>query len=137
MPLRLLRSFDNFFPANILLTRLQSDGVACYLMDEHTVTIDPLLSNAIGGIKLMVPEEHWEAARNLLRQYDTRTAPVSPGCSACGGALAPVSESGSEGLLEAAATLLTLPVQTAETAVFVCTQCGKRTGTSTSSETTT
>ena len=33
-----------------MLTRLQSEGVECYLEDENTVTIDPMLSGAIGGI---------------------------------------------------------------------------------------
>ena len=135
MSLRLLRSFDNYFQANILLTRLQSDGVECYLMDENTVTVDPLLSNAIGGIKLMVPAQQWEAAGTLLRQYDTRTAPEARTCSDCGAALAPVSQTAPDRLLEGAATLLTLPVQPADTPVFVCTQCGKRPETPPASET--
>ena len=49
-----IRTFDNYFSANILLTRLRHAGIECYLKDEYTVTIDPLLSNAIGGIKLIV-----------------------------------------------------------------------------------
>lgn len=134
MPLRLLRSFDNFFPANILLTRLQSDGVESYLMDENTVTIDPLLSNAIGGIKLMVPEEQWETAIALLRQYDTRTAPAAV-CSDCGGALASFSEIEPDALLETAVSLLSFPVHVGENKGLICTQCGKRIGPQPSSET--
>ncbi len=52
-----LRTFDNYFLANITLTRLQNAGINCFLKDEHTVTMDPILSNAIGGIKLVVKEE--------------------------------------------------------------------------------
>jgi hypothetical protein len=54
MELVTIQSFDNFFSANIQLTRLRAVGIECYLKDEYTVTIDPLLSNAIGGIKLVV-----------------------------------------------------------------------------------
>jgi predicted nucleic-acid-binding Zn-ribbon protein len=39
MELVTVRTFDNYFSASIILTRLQSDGVECYLKDEHTVTI--------------------------------------------------------------------------------------------------
>lgn len=133
MPLRLLRAFDNFFPANILLTRLQSDGVECYLMDENTVTIDPLLSNAIGGIKLMVPAHQWEAACTLLRQYDTRTAPEAP-CSVCDGAPASDPEMEPEQLLDAAVSLLTLPGRSGQDSGSVCPQCGKRIGSNPSTE---
>ncbi len=32
----------------------EEEGINCWLKDENTVTIDPILTNAIGGIKLMV-----------------------------------------------------------------------------------
>lgn len=44
----IIRTFDNYFSANIILTRLQDSGIRCFLKDEYTVTIDPILSNAIG-----------------------------------------------------------------------------------------
>ena len=64
MKLVTLRSFDNYFTANITLTKLHADGIECYLKDENTVTIDPMLSNAIGGIKLVVKNED-EAIRYI------------------------------------------------------------------------
>lgn len=36
--------------------RMQEEGFDCWLKDENIVTIDPILTNAVGGIKLMVPE---------------------------------------------------------------------------------
>jgi hypothetical protein len=39
-----IQTFDNYFNANIQLTRLRASGIECYLKDEYTVTIDPLLS---------------------------------------------------------------------------------------------
>ena len=79
-----LKSFDNYFSANILLTRLQADGIPCFLKDEHTVTIDPILSNAIGGIKLEVPAEKAQMALLLLKEYeeDYLEAAECPKCHA-------------------------------------------------------
>ena len=47
-------SYDNYVPAHIAMGRLKEEGIDCWLKDENTVTIDPILSNAVGGIKLMV-----------------------------------------------------------------------------------
>ena len=77
-----LQTFDNYFTANIILTRLQDAGVNCYLKDEYTVTIDPILSNAIGGIKLAVDINDETAARVLLQQFhdDYMRAAACPRC---------------------------------------------------------
>jgi len=56
MNFQLVRSFDNYIYANILLLRLKEEGIECYIQDENTITLDPLLSPAIGGMKLMVKE---------------------------------------------------------------------------------
>ncbi len=65
-----LQTFDNYFYANIALTKLQHAGLECYLKDKYTVTIDPLLSNAIGGIKLAVVDEDVERASTILNQFN-------------------------------------------------------------------
>jgi hypothetical protein len=62
----LIRSFDNYIPAHIALGRLKEEYINCYLQDEYSVTIDPFLSNAIGGIKLMVAETQAERALEIL-----------------------------------------------------------------------
>ena len=79
----ILKTFDNYFSANIILTRLQDAGINCYLKDEYTVTIDPILSNAIGGIKLAVATEDAVTAHKMLAQFDeeyNRSA-VCPVCN--------------------------------------------------------
>ena len=77
-----LKTFDQYFSANILRSKLESEGILCLLKDENTVTIDPLLSNAIGGIKLQVPEADWLRARSLLASYDdeARKSLTCPKC---------------------------------------------------------
>lgn len=63
-----LQSFDNYFEAHIVMGSLQEENITCWLKDEYSVTIDPLLLNAIGGIKLMVPEAQAERAWSLLQE---------------------------------------------------------------------
>lgn len=63
-------SYDNYIPAHIAQGRLKEDGIECWLKDENTVTIDPILSNAVGGIKLMVDSDLAEKAAGILRAID-------------------------------------------------------------------
>ncbi|MES1221897.1 MAG: DUF2007 domain-containing protein [Bacteroidota bacterium] len=78
-----IRSFDNYVSANILLSLLQDEGINCYLKDEYTVTIDPFLNNAIGGIKLMVYEMQAERAEAVLENADKNFLQTVP-CPDCG-----------------------------------------------------
>jgi hypothetical protein len=62
----ILRSYDNYIPAHIAMGRLKEEFINCFLQDEYTVTIDPLLSNAVGGIKLMVADSQAKRADKIL-----------------------------------------------------------------------
>lgn len=66
-----LRSYDNYLPANMILQRLEAEGIRAYLQDEYSVTIDPILTNAIGGIKLMVHAGQAERALGLLEEMES------------------------------------------------------------------
>ena len=70
MELLTVRTFNNYFSANILLTKLRHAGVHCFLKDEYTVTMDPLLANAVGGIKLVINKKDAHQVFNLLHQFD-------------------------------------------------------------------
>jgi predicted nucleic-acid-binding Zn-ribbon protein len=78
-----IRSFDNYIDANIIVGKLQTEEVVCFLQDEYTVTIDPILCNAIGGIKLIVPENEAERAKALLLQFDAEKKLLLK-CPKCG-----------------------------------------------------
>ena len=67
MNLVVLKTYDNYFLANITCTKLQDAGIECFLRDENTVIVDPLISNAIGGIKLEVAEDDIELAIALMQ----------------------------------------------------------------------
>jgi hypothetical protein len=83
MDLITIRTFQNYFSAHILLTRLRSCGIECYLKDEFTVTVDPILSNAVGGIKLVVNRKNEEEVVEILRQLDEEFM-KSAVCPKCG-----------------------------------------------------
>ena len=61
-----INSYDNYVSAHIDMGRLKEEGIDCCLKDENTLTVDPILTNALGGIKLMVDVEHANEAKLLL-----------------------------------------------------------------------
>src|SRR2546423_7796103 len=83
MDFAILQIFDNYIDAHIVMGRLQEEGINCWLKDENTVTIDPILTNAVGGIKLMVPEVQAERAFELLKQFRSEQQ-AHLKCSRCG-----------------------------------------------------
>jgi ribosomal protein S27AE len=119
-----LRSFDNYFLANITLTKLQDAGVECYLKDENTVTIDPILSNAIGGIKLVVKETDASDAKQLLQQFDEEylKSVKCPKCSATEITL--VTKPGASNYITAIFTWLFSSYAVAAESIYQCGKCG-------------
>lgn len=77
-----VRTFQNYFTAQITSTKLQSAGIICYLSDSSTATVAPFLSTAIGGIKLVVRKEDVDEVNILLDQIDEeyRKNAVCPKC---------------------------------------------------------
>jgi hypothetical protein len=65
----LFDAYDDYFRANLMLTKLRDEGFGCQLKDENTVNADPLLSNAIGGIKIMVLKEEETALKEWHSKY--------------------------------------------------------------------
>jgi len=44
--------------AQIFKGRLEAEGIQVHLQDEYTIDTDPLMSHAIGGVKLKVHREY-------------------------------------------------------------------------------
>ncbi|HTQ27305.1 MAG TPA: DUF2007 domain-containing protein [Puia sp.] len=97
-----LRSFDNYVNAHIQLGMLQEEGINCHLQDEYTITIDPLLNIAIGGMKLMVFASQASRALQLLEAADQREAGSGDAYyAAADGETGPIPSTGSSpGLLQ-------------------------------------
>ncbi|MCF8278563.1 MAG: DUF2007 domain-containing protein [Flavobacteriales bacterium] len=54
--------------------KFEAEGIEYFLKDQKTVAIDPLVSNAIGGIKLQVREEDEERARALVAEIEANNS---------------------------------------------------------------
>ncbi|MGY0036491.1 putative signal transducing protein [Pedobacter sp. NJ-S-72] len=65
--------FYNPIEANIVKSRLMDSGIQCFLSDENTVTINPLYTQALGGVKLHLFERDAGLARSILDE----TFPIS------------------------------------------------------------
>lgn len=76
----ILRTYDNYIPANMMLQRLEEEHIRAYLQNELT---DPIFSNAVGGIKLMVHEGQISRATELVDGFENlyREAII---CKQCG-----------------------------------------------------
>jgi hypothetical protein len=77
-----LRSFDNYIEANIVLNMLQHQDIVCHLKDENIITIDPFLSPALGGMKLMVHHSQVERAWSLMEGAEAQYL-KSKSCPVC------------------------------------------------------
>src|SRR3989344_3233286 len=79
----------------VIRSRLEAEGIACFIQDELTTQVNPFYSNAIGGAKLKVRESDQEAALEILKEggylkkeHETSTLYTKPydkiKCPACG-----------------------------------------------------
>ncbi len=121
----IFRSFDNYIYANILLLRLKSEGIECYLKDENTITIDPLLSPALGGIKLMVRETDLLKATNILEEFEEAYLQTLA-CPSCGSKSFQriVRTKSSGGLLAALVARLIHGSEDSTMIIYRCHNCG-------------
>ena len=56
--------------AQIIKGRLEADGIDVFLFDNLTIDTDPLVSNAIGGVKLKVLSYQATEARQILKSIN-------------------------------------------------------------------
>lgn len=52
--------------AIIIKGRLEAEDIEVFMADNYTIDTDPLVSNAIGGVKLFVKTEDFEKAAEIL-----------------------------------------------------------------------
>ena len=69
--------------AHLLMARLESEEIECWLQDENTVTINPIWTNAVGGIKLMVKTDDYSRALEIFKETENnrKQAVECPKCS--------------------------------------------------------
>jgi DNA-directed RNA polymerase subunit RPC12/RpoP len=66
-----IKTFDNFINAHILKTRLESEGIECYLFDENITTLNPLYNVTVGGIKLKIKNIDQEKVEKIIKEIDS------------------------------------------------------------------
>ena len=70
MNLVIVKTFDDGISAHILRSRLESEGIECFIHDENIVTLNPLFNFAVGGVKLKVEESDLEKALVILNEIE-------------------------------------------------------------------
>ena len=83
---KILAVFEYSTEAHVTKSKLDSEGFETMLMDEKTIDSDPLISNAIGGVKLAVHKNDFEKALevyNEIRTYQQDTNGNDLFCPAC------------------------------------------------------
>ncbi|WP_419212901.1 DUF2007 domain-containing protein [Maribacter sp. X9] len=83
-----LASFEYVADVQIVKGKLESEGIPVFLRDENTLNSDPLISNAIGGVKLQVYSSDRDRAIEIydeIRAYavdDFGNSIICPNCKA-------------------------------------------------------
>ncbi len=67
--MRCIRKFNHPAEAWPLLGYLRESGISCRLADDNLIQADPLLAQAIGGVKLLVEEAHEQIALQLTEEF--------------------------------------------------------------------
>ncbi len=60
--------FEYSTEAQLIKSKLDSEGIQTMLMDEKTIDADPLLSQAVGGVKLLVHNSDLEKALEIYNE---------------------------------------------------------------------
>jgi len=63
-----IASYPEPMEANLMRSKLLSEGIECVLLDEILISVQPFYSNAIGGIKLQVHQDEAEKAREVINE---------------------------------------------------------------------
>jgi DNA-directed RNA polymerase subunit RPC12/RpoP len=120
-----VKTFDSYITANIWLGKLQDAGINCYLKDEYTVTIDPILTNAIGGIKLCVDVDQLDQSRELIMAFEhqDRQRLQCPKCKSMN--VEYISKPGAKNWLSAISSWLLGSYAVSAGQVYHCFNCGE------------
>lgn len=77
------------FPHEVVIdkSKLEAFGIECFVKDALTVQVHNFYSNAVGGIKLQVPQKDVAKAREILSEHPDVAADYSEAkikCPHCG-----------------------------------------------------
>ncbi len=81
-----LEIFEFSAEAQIIKSKLENENIEVLLMDEKTIDSDPLISQAIGGVKLLVHNKDYKNAQiiyDTVRAYSTDEKGNAINCVNC------------------------------------------------------
>jgi len=70
MKMRLLVTVYSPMDAELLVSRLVDEEIEARIENRHTLSVLPIWTVALGGLRVVVPEEQYEPARILLEQLN-------------------------------------------------------------------
>lgn len=63
-----IMTFNHPMELAVLRTRLEANGIECFIKDELTTQVTPFYSSAIGGVKLQVKESDVQKSIEILKE---------------------------------------------------------------------
>lgn len=119
--------------AHIGRALLESEGIPAFLDNEHHIGANWPISYSLGGVRVLVPREHFDAARTILAARErgdleaalAKEFPRKPLiCSNCG-ATAFAQRRSSRGILAAFLLLMVAAVTFPPRKLRACVACGQ------------
>jgi Putative prokaryotic signal transducing protein len=118
-------SFPSPIEAQIAKTRLESEGIECFVRDETTLGMNPYYSVAMGGSRLDVRENELAAARALLGVAHKEPEASRNSCPRCGAIGKPTANLARKGSAILSWLFATVPVPFLREEK-ACPSCGNR-----------
>ncbi|MCW9708794.1 DUF2007 domain-containing protein [Fodinibius salsisoli] len=63
---KLLKTYEFLHKADLDLMKLKDEGIEAYMADQNTVSLAPYYAQAVGGIKIYVPQNDIEQACTII-----------------------------------------------------------------------
>ncbi|WP_221268982.1 putative signal transducing protein [Mucilaginibacter sp. X5P1] len=63
-------SYNDPMLAEIIKGRLEANGIDCYIADNNTIGMNPLYTQALGGVKLKIFEHDFKTCQLILAQNE-------------------------------------------------------------------
>ena len=88
MKLVTAQTFNDSVSAHLVKTRLENEGIECYIFDENINNIMPIYGQAVGGIRIKIKEEDAPKAKQLIEEWEQRPhlnqTNATLTCTSCG-----------------------------------------------------
>ncbi|MDQ3290823.1 MAG: DUF2007 domain-containing protein [Bacteroidota bacterium] len=125
-----IATFPDAVKAQIMRGRLEAEGIPAFIADEHTLTNQPYLYMAYGGVRLQVTEIDRDKALAIIKTQnpfsDLETMPdlLSDQCPNCHSNKVEEVSTRNRSILTFLRTLLTTGTDEIKVRRFKCQNCG-------------